>query len=348
MCKEQVSPEDCYEYLIEIEDAIQRLYINIDHFLFQDIDKAKIQNILPRWVCDGGRTPEVSLSKAMYEKCRQKCDMPIVRKFIYYYDLWNIIAAIQDRFEAVSIFMRDFYQYIPFEVKYQEQKYTSIVRNSGNRETDAHIYINGVFIALASTFDLLSKIAIEQAQYNKYGDFSSYSNMVSSGKDGLYNVQKLRNYINPELTKEGMLFSTNKEVRMIETFRNEYVHNGPWDLCNSVYCTAINEEPADVILFAPDIDDNGNFVSSGARNKFYSQGNMMNVMLPGLVKSVFEILRRTIDCLASLYNTATTQTPDKEKTELAVKGIDDLLRKLEYPNNNSSSTSVSGESLDMQ
>lgn len=52
-----------------------------------------------------------------------------------------------------------------------------------------------------------------------------------------------------------MLFSEPLVIRKIETFRNEFVHNGPWDLRCSIYNTFVNEEPADVIIYSPDMDD---------------------------------------------------------------------------------------------
>ena len=274
---------------------------------------------MPQWVCDGGRSPELSLSKIQYEKFREKVDIPIVRKFIYYYDLLYIIVAIQNRLEAVVMFMRNLYKEIPFELKYKEKNYTFAVRTCGKWENEIHTSLNSMFVSLASTFDLLSKIAIEQAQYPKYGDFSNYSKMNSGTY--LYNVHKLRNLIDSTLTKDGMLFTANKNIRIVETFRNEYVHNGPWGFRCSVYNTAVNGVPSDVIVYAPDFDENGNLVSSGARNKFYSQGNKINVILPELVKSIFEILKNTIDCLTKLFMAGTTQIPDEEKTKRCLKDL---------------------------
>ena len=40
--------------------------------------------------------------------------------------------------------------------------------------------------------------------------------------------------IDSSLKKEGMLFAEPVVIRKIETFRNEYVHNGPWDLRCSI------------------------------------------------------------------------------------------------------------------
>ena len=148
MCKKRITPNDCYKYFTELESSIQHLYTSIDNFLFQDIDRSIIQGLMPQWVCDGGRSPELSLSKIQYEKYRQKIDIPIVRKFIYYYDLWYIIAAVQDRLEAAEMFMQDFYKSIPFELKYKEKDYTSAARTCGKWGHCPKFCVNGNRIQL--------------------------------------------------------------------------------------------------------------------------------------------------------------------------------------------------------
>ena len=85
-----------------------------------------------------------------------------------------------------------------------------------------------------------------------------------NSNDSLYNVDKLRNIINSALTKNGMLFVANKNVRIIEVIRNEYVHNGSCGFRCPVYNTAVYGFSADVIVYVQDFDENGNLVSSGA------------------------------------------------------------------------------------
>ena len=118
-----------------------------------------------------------------------------------------------------------------------------------------------------------------------------------------------------------MLFSEPAVIRKIETFRNEFVHNGPWDLRCSVYNTAVNGEPADVVIYSPDMDELGNFISSGSRNKFYSQANRINIQLPDLINEASVVLKKTIEQISTLYQNCTTQNINKEYTEECLSEI---------------------------
>lgn len=316
--------EQCYR-LIEkvIDDSIIRLYDSIDNFLFQDIDYARVISIIPQWVADAGISPELRCSKEWYEKLRRNETHPIFSRFIYHYDLWGKIAAIQDRLSAVVMFMRQFYKILPCKAQYEEFQYTSGARCGGIQETEAHILLNSVFVSYASIFDLMSKIAVEQFEFNKY-DFSKYKKMRSA--DIIY--KKSLNNIDPSLKVDGLLFSEPPVIRKIETFRNEFVHNGPWDLRCSVYSTAINGEPADVLIYSPDMDEFGNFISSGSRNKFYSQANRINIQLPDIIKAATIVLKNTINQLCTLYKINTTRNVNEEYTKECLDAILDYYKSL--------------------
>ena len=303
--------DQCYNFITNLlEDNIIRLYTCIDSFLFQDIDYGKVIGIVPKWVADAGISPESACNKDSYEKMKISFSHPYLNRFVYYYDLWSLIAALQDRLQSVEHFMRDYYKTIPCYLKYGEDKYTSCIRTSSQYTTDAFTSLNSVFVSLASTFDILTKIAVEQYEFRKY-NFALYKKMRSSKI--LYNYTT--NIINPVLKVDGLLFSAPLCVKKILTFRNEYIHNGPWDLRCSLYETFINDTPADVIMYSPDMDEYGNFISSGSRNKFYSQGNIINIQLPQLVMDTLHVIQNTIDKIAELYSKETVRTEDTELTK---------------------------------
>lgn len=309
--------EQCYRHIEEIIDgSIIRLYQSIDNFIFQDIDYSKVRSIMPQWVSDAGVGPELACTKVAYEALRRNASHPIFSKFVYHYDLWGKVAAIQDRLSAVIMFMRQFYNIVPCTANYDESQYTSAARCGGERETEAHMLLNSIFVAYASVFDLLSKISVEQFEFNKY-DFTMYKKMRSS--DVIY--RKSLNNIDPSLKTEGMLFSEPAVIRKIETFRNEFVHNGPWDLRCSVYYTAVNGEPADVVIYSPDMDELGNFITSGSRNKFYSQANRINIQLPDLINAASGVLKNTIEQISTLYRNCTTRKISREYTEECLAAI---------------------------
>lgn len=308
---------DCIA-LIEtvMDDSIIRLYMSIDNYLFQDIHFDKVISNMPKWVCDEGISPEGGCTKDFYEQLRKKATHPIFGRFIYYYDLWSLLAAVQDRLSAVIMFMRDFYKEVTCKVEHKQDEYTAGSRHGGERETYAHVMLNSIFVAYASVFDLMAKIAREQYMFGSY-DFEKYKEMKSNGTLFSYTMKN----ISSTLKAPNMIFSAPLVVRKIVNFRNEYVHNGPWDLRSSIYSTAIDGEPADVIMYAPDMDEFGNFVKSGSRNKFYSQNNAINAQLPSMIKEATELLKNTIDELCRLYQADTNVKEDPEKTEDCLKGI---------------------------
>lgn len=314
--------EKCF-FQIEkiIDENIILLYDNINSFLFQDIDYVKIISNIPLWVSQVGISPEFNCTKDWYEKLRRNETHPIFGKFIYYYDLNNKISAIQDRFIAVMMFMRQLFDIVPSETKYDNKQYINAIRSSGIKETEAHILLNYIFVAYASIFDLMSKIAVEQFEFNKY-NFSNYKKMRSA--DILY--KKSLNNIDPSLKVDGMLFSEPSVIRQIESFRNEFIHNGTWDFRCSVYELFINKELKDVIIYSPDMDELGNFISSGSRNKFYSQANRINIQLPGIIEEATIILKNTINQLSSLYRANTTMKINDEYTKECMDAIRDYYK----------------------
>jgi hypothetical protein len=307
----------CYDLIMNIlEDNIIHLYTCINNFLFQDINYEKVVSIIPKWVADAGISPESASNKEFYEKMRGLFSHPYLNRFVYYYDLWSLVAALQDRLQAVECFMRDYYKTISCYLKFSEGKYTSCIRTSSQYTTDAFASLNSVFVSLASTFDILTKIAVEQYEFGKY-DFAFYKKMRSSKI--LYNYTS--NIINPILKADGLLFSAPLCVRKVLTFRDEYIHNGPWDLRCSLYETFIDNTPADVIMYSPDMDEHGNFISSGSRNKFYSQGNMINIQLPQLVMDTLYVIQNTIDQIAGLYSKETLRIENTELTQDCILAI---------------------------
>lgn len=301
----------CYQKLNSLcEDTVIRFYDVIRDFVFQKIDYYKVLDKMPIWITDAGISPELPCSKDWYEVLKNKAEHPLFGRMIYYNDLCTKLSAIQDRICAVVSFMHGFYGIVPCIAHYEESQYTGAARCGGLRETEAHVLLNSIFVAYASIFDILAKVAIEEHVFDSY-DFSKYNKMKSG--DSLYN--RYEKNINPILKSQGLLFAGPPVIRKIETFRNEFVHNGPWDLRCSIYNTCVDGEPADVIIYSPDMDEFGNFVKSGSRNKFYSQANRINIQLPDIIIEATDIVKNTIEKLMELYQAKTTNQIDQEYTK---------------------------------
>lgn len=139
--------------------SIEGLYSAIHHCLFQGVDYDSISCLMPKWILNEGISPEGKLSKDEYENFRNIAKHPIFGLFMYYYDFWTIISAIQDRLHAVSMFLSQFYSHIPCAAHYSDNQYTSATRQCGEIETSLHVLLNSIFVSYASVFDLLAKVA---------------------------------------------------------------------------------------------------------------------------------------------------------------------------------------------
>ena len=313
--------ENCYSLIESItEESIIRLSDAIDAYLFQDIHYDRVFSYIPMWVSEAGCTPEIPISKELYEQHKQAVTHPIFKRIIYYYDIWNLLSAIQDRLLSVSFFLQRFYSGISSIPQATEEQYTD---SSRIRATDTHITLNSIFVGVASAFDILSKVAFEQFHVLEYGDFSSYNKMLC--RNTLFNIGGVD--VHPNLKNSGLLFSPSKDITTIITFRNEYVHNGPWDRDCVIYTTSINGIPSDSIIYSPDIDNDGRFVSSGARNKFYAQRNRINFTLPDLLLSVFSSFDNTVKELTCLYKSNTIINPDETLTKECIDAINEYYQK---------------------
>lgn len=62
---------------------------------------------------------------------------------------------------------------VPCVSRYEEEQYTNAAVSSGECETNAYVFLNSIFVAYASVFDLLAKVATEQYKYDDY-NFSEY------------------------------------------------------------------------------------------------------------------------------------------------------------------------------
>ena len=70
----------------------------------------------------------------------------------------------------------------------------------------------------------------------------------------------------------------------------------------------------------------GHFVSSGSRNKFYSQKNRINEQLPDMMKEATQILMQTVDQISVLYQQKTVRKVDPKLTEEYLNAIKDYYK----------------------
>lgn len=139
------------------------------------------------------------------------------------------------------------------------------IKDLGEGHPDRFIYPRD------SILDMLCKISFEIQNPQK--DFSKYINMRSAKM--LWGDKK-RLTING---CEGTLFENCDLVRMIESMRNEVVHNGSWELNPKAYTRFEKGEAVERFMLFPDISQ-GRLAKVKGRNHFFGDRKKVNDILP--------------------------------------------------------------------
>lgn len=291
------------------------LYDAIEEFFFQDVNYQRIKSIIPLWMLDAGRSPESCLDKGLFEQLCSVYNDPISNRIIHWADVQGILAALQDRLMAVRNYLEVIYKYLPAYCMYEDNEYETATRVLDETSDEVHMAINNVFVSLCSSFDLFTKIVYECSKYEA-NSFEEYKKLKCRKDNILY---KKSNNGFDELNEPGLLYDEPVCVRTACSFRDEFIHNGAWDYrCTIFYPYVGGGEPAEPFVLMPDVNDKGHLVTSGSRNKFYANSTKINVFLPGFVKDVMEVLKKTIVALIDLLHTKTTASNKDETTDAAM------------------------------
>lgn len=284
--------------IFEKLDSLINISYELSHVfkdrIFQGYDESvKDVDMVSIWIRDAGNTAECGWTKDMFEKIVKKNEDETVHRWLYYYDCDMLVCALCDRLKMNSSLLREFYKHFPCESPCKMEDFENVTIGVSSLDTISFACVNSVFIYLASSFDLLTKIYIELRDYNKV-DFSKYPNMIS------------RKVLFKKIEKDGAIISDTifeKPVCITETLsiRDRIVHNGSFDFMQMVYdCYDGPNGHSEATILFPDME-NGLFVTSKNRRNFYSQSNRLNILLPKLIKDVLDVMEKTITKLTTAY-----------------------------------------------
>jgi hypothetical protein len=304
-----------YQQIADTAESVVPLYDAIEDFFFQDVDYQKIKSIIPLWMMDAGRSPESGFDKGLYEQLRSVYNDPISNRIIHWADVQGILAAFQDRLMAVRNYLEVVYKYLPAYCMYEDNEYETATREQNETSDMVHTAINNVFVSLCSSFDLITKVVYECSKYDANG-FAEYKKLKCRKDNILY---KKSNNGFDELKEPGLLYNEPVCVRTACSFRDEFIHNGAWDYRCAIYYPYVDGgDPVEPFVVMPDVNDEGHLVTSGSRNKFYANSTKINVFLPGFVKDVMEVLKKTVVALIDLLHTKTSASNKEETTDEAM------------------------------
>lgn len=260
-------------------------------------------NTIPIFFSGSGISSEVPISKKDLESVLRKLmrelrGIPEGNVFIHKYLLLNDIFALTDslftRLADVKKMFDDFYvELYRIDMLVEFSPYSdyedSVYRQSGASTVRLFSLLENLIIKLSSLLDIITKIFFEY--FAEYDDFENYPRMKSTNKQ-YYNYNEFKHRIDTHNT----IFEKNKTLTLLETLRNEIVHNGALDYHNILWVRIEQMQIVEKYILLPDIAD-GKFESFNNRKRFYSQENKLNYILPGLIAHFYFLVDNTLQII---------------------------------------------------
>lgn len=283
--------------LSNINMQIVQLHQDVLCNVFTDIDYYQIAGLLPMWLRDAGNSQESAMSKAFFEKVVKRADSYLVNKCLYYYDCEMLVNALQNRFNIVDCMLSQVYDVLTPVLKYEQKDYDNVIFTINEETERVYAYINSIIINLASSCDIMTKVAAELSDMSKVC-YDTYPKMRSANI--LYGYAKKL----PEILKvDGTYFADERPsvITKVETIRDEIIHNGSLDFHALIYYGVKGEESEKWILM-PSFNAEGTFTSYNGRKKFYDDAtNTWNKGLPLLVKDFLSVALLTLKTVRTAF-----------------------------------------------
>lgn len=279
------------DILYEMDLELVSLYDKFRDLLFLDTDEYYRElAIMPIFVQEAGQDAECCLSAQNFTELinNYSCKIPNLYKYLYLVDCQFLVGTIQNIIDCLEDCFCNFYiNLCQIELNHNIEKDSTIWTSSyQSRNTAAMLEI--YFSKAYSILDVICKIAFELE--NPMSDFSKYKKLKCG--DVLWGDRKKLN-INKT---QGTLFEECKVVKQIESLRNEFVHNGTWELVPKVYVVVENKEVKERFMLYPDFEQ-GRLATVKNRKHFFSSGIKSNDIMPQIHSEFLQRLLNTVKLL---------------------------------------------------
>ncbi|WP_432327993.1 hypothetical protein ACRQ5D_33850 [Mucilaginibacter sp. P25] len=246
----------------------------------------------PSWITYGGIDSDIKISRDEFDKLIRETD-EAENQLLYYHDLVSLIGSMQNAVQQAKHLMGEFYRELnrnSFMLSPEPFEPDMTMIASGLMVTSIFSFTNHLFITLYSQLDFISKICFELE--NLQTDFSSYPKLKSSKI--LYGDSK-RLKLHGE---KGTLFEDTDNLRLIQTLRNEIVHNGSFENIPKVFLEFRENHIIEKFIFLPDFE-NGIIKTVKNRKRFFDDEVKLNELLPELIFDFWERLVKTLTLMVS-------------------------------------------------
>ncbi len=280
----------------QLDEGLSCLYDTLRDLFFEDTDEYyRDFNIIPIWVIDAGQNSDSPISAKEFNELLESFGeaVPNINKHLYLSDCRFLVGTVQNLLSSMEDSFIKYYISLTAlddsDYKYNElQGVDGVCYVMSAKARSTVSLIETYFTKAHSVLDILCKICFEIQ--NKNEDFSRYKK-IKSAKILWGDRKKLA--VNNTVDT---LFERCELTDMIESLRNEVVHNGAWELNPKVFVRIENKVVEERYVLFPDMSD-GHLASVHGRRHFFSENLKVNYILPRIHTEFKQRLINTLELL---------------------------------------------------
>lgn len=286
------------EILLNIDGELVLLYDKLRDIYFPDTEDYYRQlNSMPQFIQQAGQNSDCALTLDIFNKLVReyfKIFGNDLYRHLYLVDCQYIIGTIQNHLcEMNDLFIRFYVDICEAKIickeEFKDKSFFLVSLESRLLSATVESY----FIKAYSILDLLTKIIYEIE--NPIIKFDKYEKLISHEK--IWGDRKKTKFNNTPET----LFEECELVKIIESLRNEAVHNGSWELNPKLFVVNKDNNIIEKFMLFPDFEQ-GHLSCVKNRKHFFSKGTKVNDIfvnlhfefMDKLLKSIKKILSYTI------------------------------------------------------
>ncbi|MBQ8322378.1 MAG: hypothetical protein IJX91_00245 [Clostridia bacterium] len=282
--------------IFEVDKALVSLYDKFGNIYFPDTATyCKQMYSIPIFVQDAGQSSDCGISTELFNKMIDNSHTILgdnLFKHLYLVDCQYLIGSIQNHvIEMNDYFIRYYIDLSLCSVGPYDENYEGVFFHVSTSSRVLSSLVETYFIRAYSILDLLIKIVYEIK--NPITTFNKYVKLVSNEKIWGDRKKLVFNDVKDTLFEECEL------VKVVESLRNEIVHNGTWELNPKIFIVNTNKKIKEKYMLFPDFEQ-GRLACVKNRKHFFSKGQKINDIFPKIHLEFMNRLLKTIEVLKAL------------------------------------------------
>lgn len=269
--------------LASLSECARCIYVPIDEY------QARVGS-MPLWMPIAGLSSSLSIGKLDYSKYISDSELAsdVLCRWIYSYDFQFLVSSISNLILSMQFCFLSYYEkLISIQPLKDVRDENGVYEYRGEKSVELAFFIETFFTKAYSIMDIITKIAYEIENPNL--DFTKVQKLKCS--DVLWGAKK-----HLHIEKDGTIFEDVDLTRMIETIRNEVVHNGTWEDNPAVFLRIENRKVTERFMLFPDTTE-GRLDCFKGRKHFFGQTTKVNDILPEVHNCFLTRLQCTLERL---------------------------------------------------